>query len=181
MLKYIVDLEQDELRESVLYALLHAVDRFTINDNSEPTIIDSVDPNGPALVLVDEGMRERHELIGNMFSQLVAIFSLCEKGTLKIGDRRGMTPAPLDSLVIKEPDKLKTLKSCASAMGTILHSWIGFTAFCQTRNSSIRLLVNCLLVQSEPMKMIILDLFYDLLNLDIPPVCDNYEAALKSI
>ncbi|CAF4449870.1 unnamed protein product, partial [Rotaria magnacalcarata] len=29
--------------------------------------------------------------------------------------------------------------------------------------------------------MIILDLFYDLLNLDIPPVCDNYEAALKSI
>ncbi|CAF3250618.1 unnamed protein product [Rotaria socialis] len=181
MLKYIVDLEQDELRESVLYALLHAVDRFTINDNSEPTMIDSVDPNGPALVLVDEGMRERHELIGNMFSQLVAIFSLCEKGTLKTGDRRGMTPAPLDSLVIKEPDKLKTLKSCASAMATILHSWIGFTAFCQTRNSSIRLLVNCLLVQSEPMKMIILDLFYDLLNLDIPPVCDSYEAALKSI
>ncbi|CAF5020192.1 unnamed protein product, partial [Rotaria socialis] len=87
----------------------------------------------------------------------------------------------LDSLVIKEPDKLKTLKSCASAMATILHSWIGFTAFCQTRNSSIRLLVNCLLVQSEPMKMIILDLFYDLLNLDIPPVCDSYEAALKSI
>lgn len=68
MLKYIVDLEQDELRESVLYTLLHAVDRFTINDNSEPTIVDSADPNGPAYVLVDEGMRERHELIGNMFS-----------------------------------------------------------------------------------------------------------------
>ncbi len=68
MLKYVVDLDQDELRESVLYALLHAVDRFTINDNSEPTIIDSVDSNGPAWVLVDEGMRERHELIENMFS-----------------------------------------------------------------------------------------------------------------
>ena len=68
MLKYIIDLDQDELRESVLYALLHAVDRFTINDNSEPTILDAVDPNGPAWVLVDEGMRERHELIGNMFS-----------------------------------------------------------------------------------------------------------------
>lgn len=68
MLRFIVDFEQDELRESVLYALLHAVDRFTINDNSEPTMIDSVDPNGPFWVLVDEGMRERHELIGNMFS-----------------------------------------------------------------------------------------------------------------
>ncbi|CAF0773989.1 unnamed protein product [Rotaria sordida] len=181
MLKFIVNLEQDELRDSVLYALLHAVDRFTINDNSEPTILDSVDSNGPALVLVDEGMRERHELIGNMFSQLVAIFSLCEKGTLKTSDRRGRTPAAFDSLVLKEPDKLKTLKSCASAMGTILHSWIGFTAFCQTRNSSIRLLVNCLLVQSEPMKMLILDLFYDLLNLDVPAVCDSYEAALKSM
>lgn len=29
--------------------------------------------------------------------------------------------------------------------------------------------------------MIILDLFYDLLNLDIPAVCDSYEAALKSM
>ncbi|CAF3513585.1 unnamed protein product [Rotaria sp. Silwood1] len=181
MLKFIVDVEQDELRQSVLYALLHAVDRFTINDNSEPTIIDSVDSNGPALVLVDEGMRDRHELIGNMFSQLLAIFSLCEKGTLKTGDRRAMSPAAFDHLIVKEPDKLKTLKSCASAMETILHSWIGFTAFCQTRNSSIRLLVNCLLVQSEPMKMLILDLFYELLNLDVPAVCDSYEAALRSM
>ncbi|CAF1398301.1 unnamed protein product, partial [Adineta ricciae] len=181
MLKYIIDLDQDELRESVLYALLHAVDRFTINDNSEPTILDAVDPNGPAWVLVDEGMRERHELIGNMFSQLVAIFSLCEKGALKASERRAMTPAAIDSLLIKEPDKIKTLKSCASALSTILHSWIGFTAFCQTRNSSIRLLVNCLLVQSEAMKIIILDLFYDLLNLDVPTMCDNYEAALRSM
>ncbi|UJR34086.1 hypothetical protein I4U23_021496 [Adineta vaga] len=181
MLRYVVDLDQEELRDSVLYALLHAVDRFTINDNSEPTIIDSVDPNGLAWILVDEGMRERHELIGNMFSQLVAIFSLCEKGTLKTGDRRAMTPAAFDNLLIKEPDKIKVLKSCASALSTILHSWIGFTAFCQTRNSSIRLLVNCLLVQSEPMKVAILDLFYDLLNLEIPVVCDSYEAALKSM
>jgi len=74
MLKFIVDFEQDELCESVLYALLHAVDRFTINDNSEPTIIDSVDPNGPAWILVDEGMRERHELIGNMFSVCEMVF-----------------------------------------------------------------------------------------------------------
>ncbi|CAF1098851.1 unnamed protein product [Adineta steineri] len=181
MLRFTVDLEQDELRESILYALLHAVDRFTINDNSEPTIIDSLDSNGPAWIFVDEGMRERHELIRNMFSQLVAIFSLCEKGTLKTGDRRAMTPAAFDSLLIKEPDKIKILKSSASALSIILHSWIGFTVFCQTRNSSVRLLVNCLLVQSEPMKIIILDLFYDLLNLDIPAVCDSYEAALKSI
>lgn len=68
MLKYIVDFEQEELCESVLYALLHAVDRFTINDNSEPTIVDSIDPNGPNWILVDEGMRDRHELIGTMFS-----------------------------------------------------------------------------------------------------------------
>jgi hypothetical protein len=29
--------------------------------------------------------------------------------------------------------------------------------------------------------MSILDLFYDLLNLDTPTVCDSYEAALKSM
>ncbi len=29
--------------------------------------------------------------------------------------------------------------------------------------------------------MVILDLFYDLLNLDVPTVCDSYEAALKSM
>jgi hypothetical protein len=29
--------------------------------------------------------------------------------------------------------------------------------------------------------MVILDLFYDLLNLDIPAVCDSYDAALNSI
>jgi len=68
MLHFIIDFEQDELIESVIYALLHAVDRFTINDNSEPTILDSVDSNGPTWILVDEGMRERHELIRNMFS-----------------------------------------------------------------------------------------------------------------
>jgi len=68
MLQFIVDFEQNELLESVIYALLHAVDRFTISDNSEPTVLDSVDSNGPTLVLVDEGMRERHELILNMFS-----------------------------------------------------------------------------------------------------------------
>ncbi len=28
--------------------------------------------------------------------------------------------------------------------------------------------------------MVILDLFYDLLNIDTPAICDNYEAALKS-
>lgn len=68
MLKFVVDFEQDELVESVLYALLHAVDRFTINDNSEPTMVESADPTGPSLILIDEGMRERHELIRNMFS-----------------------------------------------------------------------------------------------------------------
>ncbi len=31
----------------------------------------------------------------------------------------------MDSLLIKEPDKMKTLKSSASALRTILHSWIG--------------------------------------------------------
>ena len=68
MLQFIIDFEHDELRDSVIYALLHAVDRFTINDNSEPTIIDSTDPNGPPWIFVDEGMRERHGLIENMFS-----------------------------------------------------------------------------------------------------------------
>ncbi len=29
--------------------------------------------------------------------------------------------------------------------------------------------------------MVILDLFYDLLHLDVPAVCDSYEAALKSM
>jgi hypothetical protein len=29
--------------------------------------------------------------------------------------------------------------------------------------------------------MTILDLFYELLNLDVPSVCDSYEAALKSM
>ncbi|CAF4402712.1 unnamed protein product, partial [Adineta steineri] len=81
---------------------------------------------------------------------------------------------------IKGTDKIRTLRSCTVALLTILHSWIGFTAFCQSRNSSIRLLVNCLIVQSEPMKMSILDLLYDLLNLDTPAPCDSYEAALKS-
>ncbi len=28
--------------------------------------------------------------------------------------------------------------------------------------------------------MIILDLFYDLLNIDTPTICDSYETALKS-
>lgn len=31
----------------------------------------------------------------------------------------------VDHLYIKEADKVKTLKSCASALRTILHSWIG--------------------------------------------------------
>jgi hypothetical protein len=68
MLQFIVDFEHVELVQSVIYALLHAIDRFSINDNSEPTILDSIDTNGPALILVDEGMRERHQLIRNMFS-----------------------------------------------------------------------------------------------------------------
>jgi hypothetical protein len=75
MLQFIVDFEHDELLESVIYALLHAVDRFTINDNSEPTILDSGDTDGPAWIFVDEGMRERHKLIRNMFSVNIYIFS----------------------------------------------------------------------------------------------------------
>ncbi len=75
MFIFIADFEQDELVESVIYALLHAIDCFSINDNSEPTIVDSVDPNGPALIFVDEGMRERHELIRNMFSVNICIKS----------------------------------------------------------------------------------------------------------
>ncbi|CAF1119278.1 unnamed protein product, partial [Didymodactylos carnosus] len=85
-----------------------------------------------------------------------------------------------ENLRFKEVDKNQQLKSCSIALKAVLRSWIGFTAFCQSSNSSVRLLVNCLLVQSEPMKMCIIDLFHDLLNLDIPPICDNYESALKS-
>ena len=48
--------------------LLNAIDRFTINDNSEPTIIDSVHPNGPSWIFVDEGMHQRHQLIKNIFN-----------------------------------------------------------------------------------------------------------------
>ncbi|CAF1397648.1 unnamed protein product [Adineta ricciae] len=181
MLKFIVDFEQDELIESVIYALLHSIERFTINDNSEPTIVDATDPNGPALIFVDEGMRQRHEFVRNMFSQLVAVFPLCEKGNVKSTDRRGMTPAAYQNLTVKDAGKLKTLKSCTTALVTILHSWIGFTAFCQSKNSSVRLLVNSLIAQSEPMKMALLDLLYDLLNLDTPAPCDSYVAALQSI
>ena len=68
MIHYILDCEQDELIESVIYSLLHAVDRFTINDNSEPGVRDSVDSNGLGWIYVDEGMHERHELVRNMFS-----------------------------------------------------------------------------------------------------------------
>lgn len=74
MLHYIVDCDDDELIESVIYALLNAIDRFTINDNSEPTIIDTMDTNGPTYLLIDEGMRERHQLIRNIFS--VNFFSM---------------------------------------------------------------------------------------------------------
>lgn len=80
MLKFIINYEEVELIQSVLYALLHAVDRFTINDNSEPTILDSVDPTGPSWILVDEGMRERHELIRDIFS-VILIFSLFVRRT----------------------------------------------------------------------------------------------------
>lgn len=38
---------------------------------------------------------------------------------------------------------------------------LGFTAFCQTSNSSVRLLVNCLIVQSEPMKVSLADVGED--------------------
>ncbi|CAF0785114.1 unnamed protein product, partial [Didymodactylos carnosus] len=183
MLRYITDYEQEELIESVIYSVLHAVDRFSINDNSEPTVVESMDLSmqGPGLIFVDEGMQKRHELIKNIFSELVAVFSLCEKGVLKTADRRGMTPTMHENLKFKEVDKNQQLKSCSTALKTVLRSWIGFTAFCQPSNSSVRLLVNCLLVQSEPMKMCIIDLFYDLLNLDIPSVCDNYESALSSM
>ena len=68
MLKYIVDFEQDELIESVLYTLLNAIDRFSINDNSETVLVDSADPDGPSFIFVDEGMRERHHLIRNIFN-----------------------------------------------------------------------------------------------------------------
>lgn len=71
MLHFIVDCDDDELIESVIYALLHAIDRFTINDNSEPTILDTMDSNGPTWVLIDEGMRERHQLIRNIFGVII--------------------------------------------------------------------------------------------------------------
>ena len=68
MIEFLLDFEQDELIESVLYSLLYAIDRFTINDSSEPTIVDSIDSNGPTWIFVDEGMRDRHQFIRNMFS-----------------------------------------------------------------------------------------------------------------
>jgi hypothetical protein len=43
----------------------------------------------------------------------------------------------------------------------------GFTAFCQTKNSSIRLLVNCLLVQSEPMKVCLKKHRFSFVNISI--------------
>ena len=73
MLKFIVNFDQDELIESVLYSLLNAIDRFSINDNSETVLVDSVDPDGPPLIFVDEGMRERHQLIRNIFNVIQSI------------------------------------------------------------------------------------------------------------
>ena len=110
---------------------------------------------------------------------------------------------------------MKTLKSCASALRTILHSWIGkwrrqrsghlclwlnirfygllsneklvSPSACQLLTRSVRtdesrcpICPTSSLHFIHSIKMIILDLFYDLLHLDVPAVCDSYEAALKS-
>ena len=204
MLKFIVNFEQDELLESVLYALLHAVDRFTINDNSEPTMLDSIDPNGPAWILVDEGMRDRHELIRDIFSvrrrrrgntslsnsiRLAIggdLFSLRERSgensrptrndtsrvrTSFLDEGEQRTSVDLDSTIcwLKNRTKWKrwshalqhwkrfyiagSVRRRKDLLIEIARSPLGFTAFCQTSNSSVRLLVNCLIVQSEPMKV----------------------------
>ena len=61
--------------------MLQFIIDFEYNDNSEPTIIDSVDPAG---------------------SPWGATFLLCKKGILKTGDRRRMPTAAFDTLIIKE-------------------------------------------------------------------------------
>ncbi|CAF1088913.1 unnamed protein product [Rotaria sordida] len=180
MLKYVLHVEDEELIESVICALLNAIDRFSINDNSHPILMDSMDSDGPTRIFIDQGMHQRYQLTQTIFSQLLAVFPLWEQGHSTMSGRSGRIPEIYENLRINPSDQMKKFQACSIALRIILQSWIGLTVFCQSKNSSIRLLVSCLLVQTDQIKMAILDFFYDLLNLDIPPISDNYQILLQS-
>ncbi|CAF3559369.1 unnamed protein product [Rotaria sordida] len=152
MLKYVLHVEDEELIESVICALLNAIDRFSINDNSHPILMDSMDSDGPTRIFIDQGMHQRYQLTQTIFSQLLAVFPLWEQGHSTMSGRSGRIPEIYENLRINPSDQMKKFQACSIALRIILQSWIGLTVFCQSKNSSIRLLVSCLLVQTDQIK-----------------------------
>ncbi|KDR82835.1 hypothetical protein GALMADRAFT_88557 [Galerina marginata CBS 339.88] len=118
------------------------------------------------LHVLGEGPVEITPILASVFLHLVD----CPRtrAYIQIGTDLEMALSAITDAYGKGPDHADRMRGCAKVVQLMLRTWSGLMFFCMNDMLAIRSLINTLTIPSLDTREIILDMFFDLLNIKTP-------------
>ncbi|KAJ7644182.1 Rapamycin-insensitive companion of mTOR, N-term-domain-containing protein [Roridomyces roridus] len=113
-----------------------------------------------------EGPLEIAPLLASAFLHIVD--SPRTRGYLQVGADLEMAFSAVTDAYGKGPDHADRMRGCTKVIQLMLRSWSGLMYFCMDNMRAIRSLIDTLRIPSLDTREIILDMFFDLLNIKTP-------------
>ncbi|KAF9533164.1 Rapamycin-insensitive companion of mTOR, N-term-domain-containing protein [Crepidotus variabilis] len=118
------------------------------------------------LHVLGEGPLELSPLLASVFLKIVD--NPESRKYLRVGTDLEISLIALTDAYGKGPDHAERMRGCARVVQFMLRTWSGLMYFCMDDLRAIRSLVNVLTIPSLETREIVLDMFFDLLNIKPP-------------
>ncbi|KAF8798977.1 hypothetical protein BYT27DRAFT_7236610 [Phlegmacium glaucopus] len=118
------------------------------------------------LHVLGEGPVEIARILASVFLHLVD--SPRTRAYIQVGTDLEMAFSAITDAYGKGPDHADRMRGCAKVVQLMLRTWSGLMFFCMDDMRAIRSLINTLQLPSLDTRDIILDMFFDLLNIKTP-------------
>ncbi|KAH9480426.1 Target of rapamycin complex 2 subunit ste20 [Psilocybe cubensis] len=118
------------------------------------------------LHVLGEGPVEITPILASVFLHLVD--SPRTRAYLQVGSDLELALTAITDAYGKGPDHADRMRSCAKVVQLMLRTWSGLMFYCADDMRAIRSLINTLQIPSLETREIILDMFFDLLNIKTP-------------
>ncbi|CAA7271328.1 unnamed protein product [Cyclocybe aegerita] len=118
------------------------------------------------LHVLGEGPVEITPILASVFLHIVD--SPRTRAYIQVGTDLELAISAITDAYGKPPDHADRMRSCARVVQLMLRTWSGLMFFCMDDMRAIRSLINTLRIPSLDTREIVLDMFFDLLNIKTP-------------
>ncbi|KAF4617458.1 hypothetical protein D9613_006099 [Agrocybe pediades] len=118
------------------------------------------------LHVLGEGPTEIAPILATVFLHIVD--SPRTRAYIQVGTDLEISLTAITDAYGKGPDNADRMRGCAKVMQMMLRTWSGLMFFCMDDMRAIRSLINTLRIPSLETREIVLDMFFDLLNIKTP-------------